>query len=268
MHPAMALSEVRQDMLWVGESACSQWVRSRLWEVARTGLPVLILGKPGTGRRLVARLVHGVSRPPEASFIRIDCGRLHVAQAEGVLFGDAESGAFAQAEGGTLFLEEIEALPLALQQRVHQVLATGQLPCSGEPDSVPMDVRVTACTDRDLGKLVSAGRFCAALFFRLALVPVRLPPLRKRRPDIPLLVDYFLEQIAARLGQCLPALSPEALVELLTYEWPGNVWELKRMLERVVVRVGNKEITAADVQRLLQGDVDEGDRRCPPLTWN
>ena len=100
MHAAMALSEVRQDLLWVGESAGSQWVRSRLWEVARTDLPVLILGEPGTGRRLAARLVHGVSQTPEAPFVRVDCGRLHAAQAEGVLFGGSKPGAFEQAEGG------------------------------------------------------------------------------------------------------------------------------------------------------------------------
>ena len=261
MHPAMARGEIRQDMLWVGESACSQWVRSRLWEVARTGFPVLILGEPGTGRRLAARLVHGVSRLPEAPFVRVDCGRLHAAQAEGVLFGDAEPGAFAQAAGGTLFLEEIEALPLALQE-----LTNGSSASSNEPE--PVDVRMIAGTDQNLGKRASAGRFCPALFFRLALVPVRLPPLRKRRRDIPLLAAYFLQQIAARLGQRPPALSQEALVELLAYEWPGNVWELKRVLERGVVRVGEGEITAAHVQRLLQGDVDEGDGHCPPLTWN
>jgi len=269
MHAAMVLREIRQDTLWVGESAGSQWVRSRLWEVARTGLPVLILGEPGSGRRLAARLVHGVSRSPEAPFVRVDCGRLHTVQAEGVLFGGVEPGAFEQAAGGTLFLEEIEALPLALQRRVHQVLATGQLQHPGEPEPVPVDVRVIAATDRDLGKWASAGRFCPGLFFRLALVPVRLLPLRQRRGDIPLLADYFLEQIAARLGQRPPALSREALVELLAYEWPGNVWELKRVLERVVVMVGDGEIEAKHVQRFLQeGAGESAGTRPSPLTWN
>ena len=266
MHAAMVLREIRQDTLWVGESAGSQWVRSRLWEVARTEFPMLILGEPGTGRGLAARLVHGVSRSPEAPFVRVDCGRLHAAQAEGVLFGDAEPGAFAQASGGTLFLEEIEALSLVLQEQMLQALTSGSSAGSDAPE--PVDLRVIAGTDQDLGKLASAGRFCPGLFFRLALVPVRLPPLRKRRPDIPLLVDYFLEQIAARLGQRPPVLRQEALVELLTYDWPGNVWELKRVLERAVVRVGSGAITAAHVQRLLQGDVDAGDGHCPPLTWN
>ena len=266
MHAAMVLREIRQDTLWVGESAGSQWVRSRLWEVARTGLPVLILGEPGTGRRLAARLVHGVSRPPEAPFVRVDCGRLHAAQAEGVLFGGEEPGAFEQAERGTLFLEEIEALPLKLQERMLQALTSSSSAGSGVPELV--DVRVIAGTDQDLGKLASAGRFCPELFVRLALVPVRLPPLRKRRRDIPLLVVYFLRQIAGRLRQHVPVLRQDALLELLTYEWPGNVWELKRVLERAVVRVGEKEITAADVQRLLQGEADECNPRLPPLTWN
>ena len=266
----MAVGEVRQDLLWVGESAGSQWVRSRLWEVARTEFPVLTLGEPGTGRRLAARLVHGVSRLAEAPFVRVDCGRLHVAQAEGVLFGGEEPGAFAQAEGGTLFLEEIDVLPLVLQKQVHRVLATGQLPHPGDPDPGLVDVRVIAATERDLGKMASAGCFCAVLFFRLALVPVRLPPLRQRRPDIPLLTDYFLGQIAARLGQRPPSLSREALVELMAHDWPGNVWELKRVLERAVVRVGEGEITAEPVQRLLQEASYEGDSilRRPPLTWN
>ena len=268
MHAAMVLREMRQDTLWVGESAGSQWVRNRLWEVARTGLSVLILGEPGTGRRLSARLVHGVSRSPEAPFVRVDGGRLHAAQAEGVLFGDAEPGASAQAEGGTLFLEEIEVLPRVLQERMLQALTSGSSAGFDVPELV--DVRVVAGTDRDLGKRARAGRFCPELFFRLALVPVRLSPLRKRRRDIPLLVDYFLEQIAARLGQRPPVMSREALVELLTYEWPGNVWELKRVLERVVVAVGEGEIEAKYVQRFLKGNAGEGDsaRRCPPLTWN
>ena len=268
MHAVMAVGEVCQDLLWVGEGACSQWVRSRLWEVARTGFPVLILGEPGTGRRLAARLVHGVSRSPEAPFVRVDCGRLHAAQAEGVLFGGKELGAFEQAEGGTLFLEEIEALPLELQERMLQVLTSVSSAGSDAPEL--LDMRVIAGTDQDLGKRASAGRFCPELFFRLALVPVRLPPLRKRQGDIPLLAVYFLQQIAARLGQRPPALSREAQVELLAYEWPGNVWELKRVPERVVVKVGNGEIEARDVQRFLPRGAGAGDsvRRRPPLTWN
>lgn len=268
MHAAMVLREIRQDTLWVGESAGSQWVRNRLWEVARTEFPMLILGEPGTGRRLAARLVHGVSQPPEAPFVRVDCGRLHAAQAEGVLFGGAEPGAFEQAEGGTLFLEEIEALPLELQERMLQALTSGSSAGSGAPEL--LDMRVIAGTDQDLGKLASAGRFCAELFFRLALVPVRLPPLRKRRRDISLLAVYFLQQIAARLGRRPPALSREALVELLTYDWPGNVWELKRVLERVVVQVGDGKIEAKYVQRFLPRDAGERDasRRPSPLTRN
>jgi DNA-binding NtrC family response regulator len=110
-----------------------------------------------------------------------------------------------------------------------------------------------AATDQDLGKQASAGRFCPELFVRLALAPVRLPPLRLRQRDIPLLTDYFLAQIAARLRQFPPTLSQGAWVVLLAYDWPGNVWELKRLLERAVVRVGEGEITAEDVQQLLRG---------------
>ena len=268
MHAAMVLREMRQDTLWVGESAGSQWVRSRLWEVARTGLPVLILGEPGSGRRLAARLVHGVSQPPEAPFVRVDCGRLHAAQAEGMLFGGEESGAFEQAEGGTLFLEEIEALPLELQERMLEVLTSDSSAGSSAPD--PGDVRVIAGTDQDLGRRSSAGRFCPELFVRLALVPVRLPPLRKRWTDIPLLAVYFLRQIAARLRQHVPVLRQDALLELLTYEWPGNVWELKRVLERVVVMVGDGEIEAKHVQRFLKGNAGESAAGCrpSPLTRN
>jgi DNA-binding NtrC family response regulator len=253
MHAAMVLRETGQYGLWVGESGVSQWVRSRLWEVAQTGLPVLILGEPGSGRRLAARLVHGVSHPLEAPFVRVECGRLHAAQAEGVLFGGVELGAFERAQGGTLLLEEIEGLPLPLQERMCQGLATGRWPCPGERAPEPLAVRVMAATDQDLGKQASAGRFCPELFVRLALAPVRLPPLRQRRQDIPLLADYFLAQIAARLRQGPPRLSQEAMVELQAYAWPGNVWELKRVLERAVVRVGDGEITAAHVQQLLRG---------------
>jgi DNA-binding NtrC family response regulator len=174
MHATMVLRETGQDGLWVGESAVSQWVRSRLWAVARTGLPVLILGEPGTGRRLAARLVHGVRASPEAPFVRVVCGRLHPAQAEEVLFGGVAPGAFERAQGGTLFLEEIEGLPLTLQERLVPRLTLDSSPPPGAPESG--DVRVIAATDQDLGKQASAGRFCPALFVRLALAPVRLPP--------------------------------------------------------------------------------------------
>ena len=205
---------------------------------------------------------------PEAPFVRVDCGRLHVAQAEGVLFGDAEPGAFAQAEGGTLFLEEIEALLLPLQERMLSAPISGSSACPGAPE--PVDLRVIAGTDQDLGKLASAGRFCPELFVRLARVPVRLPPLRKRRRDIPLLAVYFLRQIAARLRQHVPVLRQDALLELLTYEWPGNVWELKRVLARVVVMVGDGEIEAKHVQRFLKGNAGESAAGCrpSPLTRN
>ena len=148
-----------------------------------------------------------------------------------------------------------------------QALTSGSSAGSGAPEP---DVRVIAGTDQDLGKLASAGRFCAELFVRLALVPVRLPSLRKRQGDIPLLAVYFLQQIAARLGRRPSALSREAQVELLTYEWPGNVWELKRVLERVAMRVGGGEIEAKHVQRFLRGGAGEGDspRRPSPLTRN
>ena len=148
-----------------------------------------------------------------------------------------------------------------------QALTSGSSAGSGAPEP---DVRVIAGTDQDLGKLASAGRFCAELFVRLALVPVRLPPLRKRRRDIPLLAVYFLRQLAARLRQHVPVLRQDALLELLTYEWPGNVWELKRVLERVVVKVGEGEIEGRDVRRFLRGDAGErsANRRPSPLTRN
>lgn len=271
-------------LIWIGASPALQWVKTQLWEVARTELPVLVIGEPGTGRNLAARTVHALGERKEDSFVRVACGTLHEAQGAGVLFGGETPGAFEKAHGGTLFLDEIDALPWTLQRRVLHALTTKQFLRSGTPEPVDVDMRVIASTDRELGKLARVGHFCTELYYRLAIVPVKLPPLRQRKPDIPLLAHHFLHLTATRTGRVPPTLSREALVELLAHDWPGNVWELKRLLERAVVRVGSGTIDDGWVHRLLQEAPGEGDyvrkevvvrkgnrrtaRRRPPSTRN
>jgi DNA-binding NtrC family response regulator len=228
-----------KDLTWVGTSVAIQWVKTQLKEVAETDLPVLVLGAPGTGRRLAARTVHMLSERRGKPFITVECGRLHELQADRFLFGgDVDSshqGVFVKAQGGTVFLEEVDALPRGLQERLLKVLVEDQTRRNGSSQSGAAEVRLVAATHQDLPRLVRAGAFCAELYYRLGIAPVKLSVLKERRKDIPLLATYFVTQAAARMGRLTPGLHQEAIRVLLGHDWPGNVWELKRVLERAVM---------------------------------
>ncbi|MFA6111074.1 MAG: sigma 54-interacting transcriptional regulator [Candidatus Latescibacterota bacterium] len=221
---------------WIGRNAAVQWARSQLWEVAQTDLPVLICGEPGTGRGLAARLIHELGRRASGPFVRFDC----VAPAIPV----ETSGSFApvdEARGGTLFLDEVGCLPVTWQESLLPALRE-QGPGMGSAAVDGRWPRLVAGTGQDLGQLVRAGRFTDEVRHRLAVVQVDLPPLRDRRGDIPLLARYFVAGCAARMGRPRPVLTHPAMVALLGYGWPGNVWELKRVLERAVVLAASGRI--------------------------
>ncbi|MBT4496790.1 MAG: sigma-54-dependent Fis family transcriptional regulator [Gemmatimonadetes bacterium] len=228
-----------KDLMWVGNSTAIQWVKTQLKEVAETDLPVLILGAPGTGRRLAARTVHALSERREKPFITVECGGLHQLQADRFLFGGdvdfPQRGVFEKAQGGTVFLEEVDALPCGLQERLLKVLTEEQKRRNGSSQSGVTEVRLVAATHQDLPRLVRAGAFCAELYYRLGIAPVKLSVLKERRKDIPLLATYFATQAAARMGRPAADLSQEVIRVLLAHDWPGNVWELKRVLERAVM---------------------------------
>ena len=217
-------------------------MKTQLKEVAQTDLPVLVLGESGTGRRLAARTVHALSGRKDNAFVEVNCGVLHPARAKSVFLG--QEGAFEQAKGGVLFLDDIDGLSSGSQVRLHHILRDLCIERSGDAQSTPVDVRVIAATGQDLSRMVKEERFHAALYYHLNLFPVKLPPLRKRKEGIPLLSEHFAYRCALLMGLKTPGLRPESLAALQTHDWPGNVWELRRILERAVVLSRGYEIGA------------------------
>jgi len=263
-----AIPTSRNPPVWVGESAAVQWVKTQLKEVAETELPVLVLGEPGVGRRLAGRTVHALSARRNQPFIQVNCAALHENLVPGELFGcepeefiesvSRQQGQLELADGGTIFLDEISTLPLGSQTRLLHALKDQRIQREGSKQTIPVDVRMIAATPQDLGKMARTGRFCAELFYRLGIVPVKIPPLRERRKDIPQLATHFVHQCAARMGQKTPGLSQETMTVLLAYDWPGNVWELKRVIERAVVLARGNQIRPEHIEQPFPAPVQGG----------
>ena len=202
---------------------------------------MLIVGESGTGKELVARSIHSNGLNEQKPFLPVDCGSLAPAMIEGELFGYAKGanpgttrakvGLLAAADGGTLFLDEIGELPLDLQGRLHRALQDKIVTPVGSDQGVPLTARVLASTTRDLTQLVETGRFRKDLYFRLNVVTLRIPALRERRGDIPLLAAHILERMKGEHGLAY-TFADEALHLLMEYDWPGNVRELERAIER------------------------------------
>jgi DNA-binding NtrC family response regulator len=213
---------------------------------------VLVTGETGTGKELVATLLHAQSRRAAKPLVRFNCGAIVESLAESELFGhekgaftgasSARAGYFAQADGGTLVLDEIGELPLGLQAKLLRAVQQGEIQRVGASTPRKVDVRIVACTHRDLRAEVARGTFREDLYYRLAVVEVSVPPLRERREDIPLLAAAFLERYAARFGMEEVALSPELLDALTNRAWPGNVRELENTVARLLALSGGGEI--------------------------
>jgi transcriptional regulator with GAF, ATPase, and Fis domain len=211
--------------------------------IAPTDATVLIEGETGTGKDMVARTIHELSRRKDAPFIVVDCGAVAGTLIESELFGHekgsftgavaARQGAFELASGGTVFLDELGELSLDLQPKLLRVLEQRELRRVGGSKVLKVDLRVVAATRKDLRSEVEKGKFREDLYFRLNVVPITAPPLRDRREDIPMLVDYFLERLTPE-GQSMPTLSDTARAALLGHDWPGNVRELRNVIERAL----------------------------------
>jgi DNA-binding NtrC family response regulator len=229
----------------VGKSAVIRDVCARIKRIAPTPSTVLIHGESGTGKELAARALHRMSLRSDGPFVPINCAAIAEELIESELFGHVKGaftgaaagreGLFYYARGGTLFLDEISELPLPLQAKLLRVLEERRVRPVGSEQEVPVDVRVVAATNRDLVEEVAAGRFRRDLYYRLQVVEVVLPPLRERIEDLPDLVDYFIGQLAARLGVAELAHDEAALARLARYSWPGNVRELKNLVERSLI---------------------------------
>ena len=236
--------EVRYQNI-VGESEPIKQLLKTIARVAEYKSTVLIQGEGGTGKELVARAIHNLSSRRDKPFVAVNCGAIPENLLESELFGyvrgaftDAyrnKSGLFEEADGGTLFLDEIGELPLGLQVKLLRVLQEEEIRRVGENQPRKVDVRVLAATIRDLGNEVRAGRFREDLFYRLNVLTVRVPPLRERQEDIPLLVEHFLKRCNQKLGTSVKSVDPAAMRMLVEYQWPGNVRELENLIERAVV---------------------------------
>ena len=236
----------------VGADHGLRGVMTRVAQVAPTHATVLILGETGAGKEVVARAIHERSARAKGPFVRVNCGAVPPDLIDSELFGHekgsftgalaARRGWFERADGGTLFLDEIGELTPAVQIRLLRVLQDGIVQRVGSEREIPVDVRVIAATHRDLPGLVQDGVFREDLWYRLAVFPVILPPLRERPEDIPLLAAHFVHRAAARLGVPTPALTPRDLDALLAYRWPGNVRELGAVLERAVILGGGERL--------------------------
>ena len=241
----------------VGRSRAVADMIQRIDLVSATRSTVLITGETGTGKELVARAIHSRSAERNLPFIEVNCAAIPETLLESELFGHVK-GAFTDATGprkgkfslahrGSIFLDEIGAMSIALQAKLLRVLQERELEPLGAERTEHVDVRVIAATNRDLHQLVDEGRFQADLFYRLHVVPIAVPPLRERLDDIPLLVEYFVAKHAMRSGRSIVALEDGVVSSLLEHHWPGNVRELENTIERAVVLTTGSTITRAAV---------------------
>jgi transcriptional regulator with GAF, ATPase, and Fis domain len=229
----------------IGQSGAMKQVFKAIGTVAPTDATVLILGETGTGKELVARALHNLSSRRGRALVKVNCAALPAGLIESELFGHEKgaftgaltrrTGRFELANGGTLFLDEIGDLLPELQPKLLRVLQEGEFERVGGHQTIRVNVRVIAGTNRDLEQAIHAGGFRPDLYYRLSVFPIRVPPLKERAEDIPLLARYFTQKCAARLGKRTPRISPRAIESLLAYAWPGNVRELENVVERAVI---------------------------------
>jgi formate hydrogenlyase transcriptional activator len=229
----------------VGASPALQAMLRKVRQVAGVETTVLLTGETGTGKELVARAIHDGSPRSGRALIKVNCGAIPQGLVESELFGHEKGaftgalqrriGRFELADGGTLFMDEVGELPLDTQVKLLRVLQEQEFERVGSARVTKVDVRLVAATNRDLEREVAEGRFRADLFYRLNVFPIRIPPLRERADDLPLLVDHILAQLQRKLGKPLRSLGPASLEQVRRYPWPGNVRELQNVLERACV---------------------------------
>ena len=229
----------------IGRSRAVEEVIRRAELVAETKSTVLITGETGTGKELVARAIHDRSAQRDMPLIKVNCAAIPETLLESELFGHVrgaftgatttKKGKFALADGGSIFLDEIGTMSLALQSKLLRVLQEREFEPLGSERSERVDLRVIAATNRDLRQMVAGGKFQEDLFYRLNVIPIEIPPLRERREDIPALVEHFIQKHAQRVGRRIERLEESVMTGLQQYDWPGNVRELENTIERAVV---------------------------------
>ena len=254
--------EVTGQFAMIGESAPLQKIKDQISRVSPTNTRVLILGDSGTGKELVARAIHEASERKAHAFIKVNCAAIPEDLIESELFGHEKGaftgasatrdGKFLQADGGTLFLDEIGDMSLRVQAKVLRALQEGEFERVGGSQTLRVNVRVIAATNKNLEEEVRRGRFREDLWFRLNVVPIYMPPLRERKDDIPALVQHFCELYCRENGFRSKQIAPEAMTRLQNHDWPGNIRELRNAIERFVIMTVGEAITAADLPLNLQ----------------
>jgi len=264
-------AEVHAQYEIVGSSKAIQLVIERIEKVAPTAARVLITGENGTGKELVARAIHALSPRARGPFVEVNCAAIPSELIESELFGHMKgsfTGAFADragkfelADGGTLFLDEIGDMSLSAQAKVLRALEEGVISRVGSGKTLEVDVRVIAATNKDLKVEIAAGRFRDDLLYRLNVVPIEVPPLRARRSDIPQLLEHFMEQLTRRGGLPRKELDQEAMKRLASYDWPGNIRELRNAVERLLILTAGPVVRVEEVERLAGMAADGGPGR-------
>ena len=241
----------------VGDSVPMKALRQQLGLMAATNGRVLIYGESGTGKELVAHALHALSPRASKPFVEVNCAAISEGLIESELFGhmkgsftlayERKTGKFQKADGGTIFLDEVGDMSLRTQSKVLRVLEDQRFEPVGAQESIQVDVRVVAATNKDLEVEIERGNFREDLFYRLNVIPFHVPPLRERKEDIPALAAYFLEEFARAYGRKPKELTPQALEALEAHHWPGNVRELRNLIERIVILNQQSRIDARHI---------------------
>ncbi len=247
----------------IGQGAAMREVFRITRQVAPTRACVLVVGETGTGKELIARALHDLSPRNSGPYIRVNCGALTESLLESELFGhvkgsftgavDNRTGRFEASHTGSIFLDEINSTSPKLQVKLLRVLQEGEFERVGDTRTVKVDARVIAATNRDLIEEIDNGRFREDLYYRLNVIPIELPPLRQRREDVPLLVEFFLKRYADQNKRESWKVEPEAMRLLCEYDWPGNVRELQNYIERAVVLGGGNTLIPEHLPPQLRG---------------
>jgi formate hydrogenlyase transcriptional activator len=240
----------------IGRSSALEYVFFRVEQVAPQDTTVLLLGETGTGKGVIARAIHSRSSRKGRSMITVNCSALPANLIESELFGrekgaftgssERQVGRFELADNGTLFLDEIGEMPMELQTKLLRVIQDGEFERLGSPKTIKVNVRIVASTNRNLEEEIRQGRFREDLFYRLNVFPITIPPLRQRKEDIPILVDYFVAKFNKKIGKKIETVSKDTLNALEEYNWPGNVRELESIVERAVITSGGTALQILD----------------------
>ncbi len=251
----------------IGQSHALEQVRAEIAKVARSEAKVLITGESGSGKELVARAIHRASGRSRGPFEKLNCAALPKDLVESELFG-YEKGAFTgaaqmkrgrleAADRGTLFLDEVGDMSLDTQAKFLRAIETGEIERLGGTRTIQVDTRIVAATNKDLSEEIEKGRFREDLFYRLNVVPIHVQPLRARRDDIPLLIQYFMARFGQEHGRSMRRIGSEAVERLARYSWPGNVRELKNLIERLLIMSEGESIGVSEVEAALPVETDE-----------